>query len=121
MSERTIKNDLDFAVKYRLVKKQNSKKPFKKLKSHKGAIIPEKDLGNVRLDFRVPKDKDIKTEFRNHIKVFSASSIQSEPDYDVYTYHLMLCELEEEWGFKCKEKGKDEDIELVKPDEGKDF
>ncbi len=96
MKERKIINDLDFEIEYRLVKKKGSQKPFKKLKSHQGAVIPEKDLGNVRLAFRVPKQKDIETIFRNHIQVLSASSIQSEAEHDVYSYHLIICELNEE-------------------------
>ncbi len=117
MSERKIVNDLDFEVEYRLVKKKNIQKPFKELKPKQGGIIPKGDLGNVRLDLKVPKHKDIKTVFRNHIQVFSASSIQSGPDYDIFAYHLILCELEEDWGFK----GKDEDIELVDPEDDKDY
>lgn len=113
MNEREIINDLDFEIEYRLVKRKGSQKPFKKLKSHQGAVIPEKDLGNVRLDFRMPKHKDIETIFRNHIQVLSASSIQSEAEHDVYSYHLIICELNEEWGFE----GKDEDIQLMNPRE----
>lgn len=117
MKERKIVNDLDFEVEYRLVKKKGSQKPFKKLKPKKGAAIPKGDLGNVRLDFRMPKHKDIETIFRNHIQVLSASSIQSESKYDVYSYHLIICELNEEWGFEAK----DEDVELVDPEDDKDY
>ncbi|MCW9707395.1 hypothetical protein [Fodinibius salsisoli] len=117
MSERTIKNDLGFEVKYRLVKKEGSQKPFKELKSHGGAVIPEKDLGHVRLDFKTPKSKDIETIFRNHIQVLSASTIQSESEHDIYSYHLIICALNEEWGFE----GKDEDVELVDPEDDEDY
>ena len=117
MSDRTIKNDLGFEVEYRLVKKPDSQKPFKKLKSHGGAIIPNQDLGHVRLDFKTPKSKDIETIFRNHIQVLSASTIQSKPDHDIYSYHLIICALNEEWGFEAK----DEDVELVKPEDDNDY
>jgi hypothetical protein len=117
MKEREIVNDLDFEIEYRLVKKKGSQKPFKKLKPKKGAVIPKGDLGNVRLDFRVPKHKDIKTIFRNYITVFSASSIQTQTDFDIFTYHLILSELKEDWGFE----GKDEDIELKDPRDDKDY
>ena len=110
MSERTIKNDLDFEVKYRLVKKEGSQKPFKKLKSHKGAVIPEKDLGHVRLDFKTPKSKDIEAIFRNHIQVLSASTIQSVSDHDIYSYHLIISKLNEDWI-----GDEDEDIDLIDP------
>jgi hypothetical protein len=87
------------------------------LKPKKGATIPKGDLGNVRLDFRIPKHKDIKTIFRNHIQVLSASSIQTKPDYDVFTYHLVICKLNEEWDFEAK----DEDVELVNPNVDEEY
>ncbi|NGP88059.1 hypothetical protein [Fodinibius halophilus] len=111
MSDRTIKNDLDFAVEYRLVKKSGSGKPFKKLGSHDGAVIPKEDLGHVRLQFRAPKTKDIETVFHNHIQVLSASVIQSQPKHDTYSYHLVICDLNEDWV-----GSDDEDVELVDPD-----
>ncbi|WP_138429997.1 hypothetical protein [Fodinibius saliphilus] len=110
MSDRTIKNDLDFAVEFRLVKESGSNKPFKELGSHDGALIPKEDLGHVRLDFKTPKNKDIETVFSNYIQVHTASTIQSKPDYDIYSYHIIICELNDDWV-----GDDDEDVELIEP------
>lgn len=117
MPERTIKNDLDFEVEFRLVKESGSKKPFQKLGSHDGAIIPNEDLGHVRLDFKTPKSKDIEIVFSNYIQVHTASTIQSKSDHDIYSYHLIICELNGEWGFE----GEDEDIKLMDPRGDKNY
>ncbi|MDR8394418.1 hypothetical protein NC796_24945 [Aliifodinibius sp. S!AR15-10] len=106
--ERVIINELPEDVEYRFVRDRDNPPPYSSLGRDQSTTFQP---GHYYLELKVEEGSQISTSFHHFITVQSVTAEPGNEGNDLYFYHLIVPDLQED-----TVEGGDEDIALIQPD-----